>query len=308
MRLAVVVRGQHGDRRTRLGQAVGVDEADVRQQLQSLAHQRQRHLRAAVGQVAQRRQAMLSALQHGDDAVQHGRHHGRAGDVLGVDQTHPFLGVEDGQIDHLAAGVQVRQRRADSCDVVRRHADQRRIGRLGRPEFDGASDVAGQVVVGELDGLGLRRGARREQHDADRVRVGELRGRFGIAGLSQKVVGHDDLLGNTGQAVRPTQLVEVTAVDDHQWVGQPGDQPLDAVGGQPVVDRRERHPGARRGEDQQRQHRAAEADVGNMGRLGARDEAGAAVGEIAELLSRQPRVSRNHSGPVGIARCRHLEK
>ncbi len=30
LRLAVIVRGQHGDRRAGLGQAVGVDEADLR--------------------------------------------------------------------------------------------------------------------------------------------------------------------------------------------------------------------------------------------------------------------------------------
>jgi hypothetical protein len=40
----------------------------------------------------------------------------------------------------------------------------------------------------------------------------------------------------------------------------------------------------------------------------ARNDAGATVGEIAELLSRQPDISGDDGGPIGIARRRHLEK
>ena len=211
--------------------------------------------------------------------------------------------IEVGQVDHLAAGVQVRQRGADPGDVIRRHADQRRVGRVGRLEFDGPGDIAGQVVVRELDGLGLRRGARGEQHDRDGVRVGELGGGLGAARGRQELVGHHHPLGGVADHV------PVAAVDDDQGFGQPLDQRLDAVGGQPVVDRGEGQPGARRGEDQHRQHRAAGADVGHVLGARCRDDPGAAVGEIAELLRRQPQRSLGHDGrAIGVARRSHLEK
>ena len=167
----MVVGGEHRDRRAGLGEPVGVDEADVGQQSKCLAHQRKRDLRAAVGEVAQRRQLGRLRLQRRHDAVEHGRHHGRGGDALVARPAGPTRSASNCvQVHHLSAGVQVRQRRADTGDVIRRHADQRRVVGLGGVELDRAGDVAGQVVVRQLDGLGPRRGARGEQHDARRRR------------------------------------------------------------------------------------------------------------------------------------------
>ena len=129
---AVVVGGEHGDGRAGLGQAVGVDEADVGQQRQRLAHQRQCDLRSAVGQRAQRRQRGRLGFEHGDDAVEHGRHHRGRGDALVRRPGAPIRAASKlRQVHHLSARVQIRQRRADAGDVVGRHADQRRV--LGRP-------------------------------------------------------------------------------------------------------------------------------------------------------------------------------
>ena len=172
----------------------------------------------------------------------------------------------------------------------------------GRLEFDRAGDVAGQVVVGEFDGFGLRRGARSEEHDRDGVGVGELRGRLAAARGSEELVGLHHPRGGI------PEHVAVAAVDDHQGFGQPLDQGLDAVGGQPVVDRGEGQPGARCGEDQHRQHRAAGTDVSHVLGVRCRDDAGAAVGEIAELLRCQPQISGDDGGAIGIARRSHLEK
>ena len=54
--------------------------------------------------------------------------------------------------------------------------------------------------------------------------------------------------------------------------------------------------------------RAAEPDVDDVRCLRPRDDACPAVGEIAELLRRQPEVSRDDGGPIGVVGQRHLEK
>ena len=73
-------------------------------------------------------------------------------------------------------------RRRQAGDVVRRHADQRGVTRIGGVELHRAGDVAGEVVVGQLDGFRRRRGAGGEQHHRHRVGVGELGG--GLGGLA----------------------------------------------------------------------------------------------------------------------------
>src|SRR5690606_17992152 len=83
-RCPVVVGAEYRDRRTGFGEPVGVDETDVRQQLQRGPHQRQRNFGATVGQGAQGGQARSGGFQRADDPVQHGRDHGRGGDPFGL--------------------------------------------------------------------------------------------------------------------------------------------------------------------------------------------------------------------------------
>ena len=84
--------------------------------------------------------------------------------------------MELAQVHHLPAGAQVGQRCSDTGDVVRRNTDQRGIAGFRRVELDRAGDVAGQVVMCQLNGFGSRRGARGEQHNPDVIGIGELRG------------------------------------------------------------------------------------------------------------------------------------
>jgi hypothetical protein len=39
-----------------------------------------------------------------------------------------------------------------------------------------------------------------------------------------------------------------------------------------------------------------------------RDHAGTAIGKIAELLRRQPQITRDDGGAIGVARRSHLKK
>ena len=108
----------------------------------------------AVSQVPQRRKLDRFAFEHRDDAVQHCRHHRRRRHTFVADQVNPGVRIEVAQIHHLSARVEIRQRSPDPGDVIRRHADQRGVVRIRGVELDGAGDVAGQIVVRELDGFG----------------------------------------------------------------------------------------------------------------------------------------------------------
>ena len=217
-------------------------------------------------------------------------------------QSNPFLGVELAQVHHLSAGVQVGQCRADAGDVIGRHADQSRVLVGRRRELHRAGHVARQVVVRQLDGLRTRRGARGEQHDRDVVGVGELRRRLGGAGRLDELVRRDDLFACA------CDDVDVVGIGDHQGSGQPVDQFAQPIGAQPVVQGCDRHPRAGRGEQQQRQHRAAGADIGDVLGAGGGDDPGPTVGKHAEFVCGQPHVAGDHCSPVRIARGSHLEQ
>lgn len=161
--------------------------------------------------------------------------------------------------------------------MVRRHADQRRIGGLGTVELDRPGDVAGQVVVGQLNGFGPRGGTRREQHHPDVVGVGELSGRFGGAGGGDELVRADDLLACAHDDV------EVLSVGDHERLRQAVDELAQTVGAQPIVERCEGCARARRGEQQQGQHRATQPDVGHMRGACRGDDTRTAVGQLAQF-------------------------
>jgi hypothetical protein len=119
--------------------------------------------------------------------------------------------------------------------VIRRHTDQRGVAGIRGIELDCAGDVARKVVVRQLNGFGLRSRARREQHHADVVGVGEFLSGHGGAGGLDELVGADHLLARSGDDIA------VLGVGDHQGGGQTVDQLPQAILAEPVVQRRERH-------------------------------------------------------------------
>ena len=169
--------------------------------------------------------------------------------------------------------------------MIRRHANQGGVTWGGGVEVDGAHDVAGEVVVRQLNGFRRRGGARGEQHHGRRIWVGELSGGFCRVRGSQEVRRGDG--GGTGL----TERVAVPVVDDHQRLGQPSDERAQTVGGQSVVQRCDRYRRAGRGEQQQRQHRPAATDVGDVLGTRGRDDTGPTVGKRVQFLDRQPQFT-----------------
>ena len=298
----MIVGPEHRDRRARLGQPVGVDETDVGQQPECLAHQRKCDLRAAVGEGPQCGQPGRLRLQGRHDAIQHRRHDGSRRDAFVTDQPEPLGGVELRQVHHLSAGIQIRQRRAHARDVIRRHTDQRGIAGFGRVELDRSGDVAGQVVMGQLNGFGSRRRARGEQHDAYVLGVRELGSRLGRARGRDELPGLDELLACSGDDV------SVFRVGHNQRLRQAVDQFAQAVTAQAVVEGRERHARAGRGEQQQRQHGPAHADVSDVGGTRGCDDTCTAIGERAQFVCRQSHLAGHQRGPVRICRGCHLKQ
>ena len=191
----------------------------------------------------------------------------------------------------------------DARDVIRRHTDQCRVLGRRRAELHGAGHVARQVVVRQLDGLGSRGGAGGEQHDGDRRRGRRIR-------LPARRCGRTAMNSSRGDHLlaRARDDVEVLGIGDDQRGGQAVDQFAQSVGAQPVVQRGDRHGGPRRGEEQQRQHGPAGADVGDVLRARRRDDPGPAVGKRAEFVCGQPDIAGDHCRPVRIARGSHLEQ
>ena len=93
--------------------------------------------------------------------------------------------------------------------------------------------------MGQLNGFGSRRGPRGEQHHRDVVGVGKLGGGLGGTGRRDELLRLDDLLPCAGDHVA------VFGVGHDERLGQAVDQLAQAVGAQAVVERRERHTGAR---------------------------------------------------------------
>lgn len=238
-------------------------------------------------------------LQHVDDPIQHGGYDRRGRHPFLVGQADPFASVEVPQKDHLSTGVHVGQCRADTGDVVRRHADECCVARLRGVELDGPGDVAGQIVVGEFDSLGCRRRARGEQDDGHRIRIGEAGKRFGDSGGREEVGGRHDSFA--------VDDVAVFLVDHDEWIGQPFDERANTVGGEPVVQRRHGDASARR-RTTEGEHLRARTDIGHMPGAGAADHARGPVGESAEFGCRPADVAGNQRLAVGLRGLRHFQQ
>jgi len=154
----------------------------------------------------------------------------------------------------------------------------------------------------QLNGFGARRRARREQHHANVVWVGELRSGIGRARGRDELVGRDHLLACTDDDIA------VLRVGDHERGGEPVDQLPQAVLAEPVVQRRERDARAGGREQQQRQHDAARTDVRRVLGAGRCDDSGPAVGEFAQFSCGQADLAGHHRGTVRIRRRRHFQQ
>src|SRR5690606_33880061 len=111
-RVTVIVGPEQGDRRTGLGETVGVDETDPGKRAQCGFEGGQWPTGAAVRQRLQRGYVCLGSVEGVDYHVQHrGYHHRRRGAGAARD-VEPSLCIELREVDDAAAGVDVRQDRA----------------------------------------------------------------------------------------------------------------------------------------------------------------------------------------------------
>ncbi len=197
---------EHGDGRAGLGQAVGVDEVDVGQVGQGALDQLERHAPAAVGEVAQRREARRRASSTASRIRP-----SMVGTTMAwvmrssAASSHPSAGVEGGQVHDATPRVERAQHRCDAGDVVRGHADQLRLGRLAAEELDARDDVRDEVAVAQDRRLRLRRRAAGEEQHGDLLGVDEgvLAG-HGLGDGGGEVVLGDDVGGAAGaEAGRP---------------------------------------------------------------------------------------------------------
>ena len=133
---SVVLGPEHGDRRARLRQAVGVDEADVREQIHRPLDDRDGHPPTAVGEVGQCGETGTRGVEGVQDPTEHRRHDHGVSDLLGLGQTDPLDRVELRQVDDPPPAVRAGEDGGDPCDVVGRHAHQRGLFLTGGHEVD----------------------------------------------------------------------------------------------------------------------------------------------------------------------------
>ena len=232
----MIFRPEQRDGRTRLGEAVRVDETDVRPFPQRPLDERGRHRGAAVGKRAQRRHGpVLVAV---DDPGEHRRDHHRAGDLFLPHHPKPLTGGEGLEDEGAAPGVEIGDHVRDGGDMIRRDADQGRFLFSGRGELHRPQHVGDQVLVAEQHSLGLRRGAAGVNDDGGRVladhvvaHLAAVRGR-----LRQPCVG-----GHRVDA-GPPQGGERTGAGDPERFLVPGEQRVQLPVAQPVVERDKRYP------------------------------------------------------------------
>ena len=154
----------------------------------------------------------------------------------------------------------------------------------------------------QLNGFGPRRRARREQHNADVLRVGKFRSGLGGSSSRDELIGPDDLLARAGDDV------EVLRVGNDQRLRQPVDQLAQAVGAEAIVERRESRAGARRGEQQKGKHCATQTDVGDVGGACRGDDARTAVGQLTQFSCRKPHLTGHQRGALRVCGGCHLQQ
>ncbi|MCP9977519.1 hypothetical protein LUX32_07590 [Actinomadura madurae] len=237
--LPVVLGAEHRDRGRGLGEAVGVDEPGGGEERQGLRKHLTGDLRTTVGQRPKARGCgPPTVAELGDDAHEHGRHDHRVRDPLLLHRVEPPGGRELVEVDHPAPGVEVGQRVRHRGDVVRRHADERRVGLGHRRVLDRPEDVGGEVPVSQHGTLGSGRCTAGHQQHRDGIGVEVVGGRRLGGGQCQELARADRF-----QPRRPLR-----AVRDDQRGALPAENVAERFGAQAVVHRQERDTGQRRGE------------------------------------------------------------
>ena len=243
----MILRPEQRDGRTRLGEAVRVDEIDVRPFPQRPLDERGRHRGAAVGKRAQRRHGpVLVAV---DDPGEHRRDHHRAGDLFLPHHPKPLTGGEGLEHEGAAPGVEIGDHVRDGGDMIRRDADQGRFLFSGRGELHRAQHVGDQVLVAEQHSLGLRRGAAGVNDDGGCVLAGRAVADLAAVGARLRQPGVGGHRVDSGSL----EVRERTGAGDPERLLMPGEQRVQLPVAQPVVERDERHPCPRRGEQRDRE-------------------------------------------------------
>ena len=282
----MIFRPEQRDGRTRLGEAVRVDEIDVRPFPQRPLDERGRHRGAAVGKRAQRRHGpVLVAV---DDPGEHRRDHHRAGDLFLPHHPKPLTGGEGLEHEGAAPGVEIGDHVRDGGDMIRRDADQGRFLFSGRGEFHRAQHVGDQVLVAQQHALGVRCGAAGVNDDGGCVLDGRAVVDLAAVGarLRQPGVG--------GYRVDPGSLKvrERTGARDPERLLMPGEQRVQLPLAQPVVERDERHPCPRRGEQRDGEGGTVHVQVDDGLRSALAHQPGPGVRSLGKL-------GRGH--PAGLA-------
>ncbi len=228
----VILGAEYRDRRTRLGQAVGVGEPDVGQQLHHPLEHGRRRLGAAVGQGSQARQPGAVGLEHLGDAGKHRRNHHGVGDAVVAHRGDPGRRVELRQVHDATAAVEVAQQVGQTSDVIRRDAHQHRVVLVGAGKLDRVDDVRRQVAVPQDRGFRRRGRTTGEQQDRRPVRiVGNLADLGVLASERAERAGVDDTMPTRGQ---PGAHL---AFGDHDRRTETAEQLVQLLLTEPVVER-----------------------------------------------------------------------
>jgi hypothetical protein len=151
-----------------------------------------------------------------------------------------------------SSGVDRAENPADPGDVVRRHADQRRIPRLSAEELHGADDVSRELTVAQ--DRRLRRAGRpageQQRGDVLRSRDQGRRVRHAVAHLAEEL-----FTGRYRESLGERHGQRRIRGGDQDTLAEPLEHGVQLIGGEPVADRHECLSGERRAEQQQRDSR-----------------------------------------------------
>ncbi len=302
------VGAEKGDRRTGLGQPVGVDEPRVGKQFERPFDHGLRHAATPVRERPQGGQtggARALGVEVFHDPGQHRGHDHCAGDPLGPNEVDPGVGLERRELEQATSGEGVREDRGDAGHVIWRDAHQGRLLLAGRAELDGTEDVGDQVALAKDRRLGVSRRAAGEQEHGHvlavecPVVVGRQR---------RRQFGPEDGPIDGLDAVDPVEASGRTGLGDGQGGRHPTGKRAQFCVGQSVVEGDEGDP--RPGGTEEHRREGLGGDVGEHQVPGVdRPESiGDGAGPLEEFGERQAAVAGADGHPVGEATGCHLQQ